>query len=339
MLGFIGRKVAYLGFVYLLASVAIFAAMKLIPEDPLVARYGKHVPLEKIEAERERLGLDRSLGGQFWEFHIRFWSGDWENSLRTGRPAAEDLRKYLPATIELSGLAMLFGGGAGIAVAMYSRVRGNEFSKKAAMSLGGMGLIVPIFWIGIVMLVIFGVWLEWFPMGGRFGMLEAPPKAVTGLYLVDCLLSGSWGKLAEALYYLLLPSCCLAVYPMAGVTAMLYARLKEPEVDALYVSLRSKGYGSLRIVFGHLLRVASAPVVTVLGTTFGGLLGGAFLTETVFSWPGIGRYMVSSIIERDLFVAQYLLLMLILLIFCVAFFSDVVAKALDPRGKEGGDER
>ena len=134
----------------------------------------------------------------------------------------------------------------------------------------------------------------------------------------------------------MLPACCLAVYPAANVSAVLYARLREPAINALYTSLQARGFGRGRIVFRHLLRVAASSVITVVGTTFGALIGGAFLTESVFSWPGLGRYVVNAIVERDLFVAQYLLLLLIVMVFAIAFLSDILAKWADPfRSGEG----
>ena len=165
-------------------------------------------------------------------------------------------------------------------------------------------------------------------MGGRFDLALIPPPEVTGLLLLDSLLAGDLWSFWDALRYLFLPAICLAVYPAANVSAVLYGRLKEPGIVALRVALLARGVGPLSLFFKHYLRVGAAPVVTVLGTTFGALLGGAVLTESVFSWPGLGRYVITSIVERDLFVAQYLLLVLILMVYVVAFISDLVVQAL-----------
>ncbi len=309
-----------------------------MPEDPIALKFGKHPDPELIALERARLGLDRSWGAQYLSFNRQFLSGDWGESLLTGRDSIKDVRRFFPATIELSLIALLLGSFAGASVSLYARISETNVSRLLALSFGSLGLTVPIFWIGLLFLVIGSLWLGWFPAGGRFDLLLVAPRQVTGLLLVDSLLAFDFASFSAALKHLVLPACCLAVFPAASVSTILYARLGEPSVEALCVSLRARGYGGLRIVFSHLLRIAGAPVVTVIGTTFGALLGGAFLTETVFSWPGIGRYLVSAIIERDVFVARNVLMMLILLVFSVAFLSDVLAQWMDPTDTNKEDE-
>ncbi len=329
MLKFIAGKIVYLIAVYIVASGALFLAMKAIPEDPIELKFEKFPDPEEIAAERERMGLNRSWIYQYGLFHKKFLTGDWERSLQTGRLAMEDVRLYFPATIELSLVAMLIGVFFGASAALYARVSPGRLNRTIAMSFGTIGLTVPIFWIGLVALVVGSLLLGVFPLGGRFDIAALPPDDRTGLLLIDSLLAWDWPSFGMAIHYLALPAMCLAVFPAANVSTVLFARLNEPPITALYTALKARGFSRSRIVFRHLLRVAGSPVITVVGTTFGALLGGAFLTETVFSWPGIGRYVVTAIIDRDLFVAQYLLLMLIMLVFSVAFISDVVARWLD----------
>lgn len=321
-----------------MASGALFLAMKAIPEDPIALKFEKFPDPEQIALERERMGLNRSWLYQYGLFHWKFLTGDWERSLQTGRLAMEDVRLFFPATVELSLIAMAIGVFFGASAALFARVSPKRWIQSLAMFFGTIGLTVPIFWIGLLALVVGALWLGVFPMGGRFDLTAIPPPTRTGFLLIDSLLAMDGRGLGMTIRYLTLPALCLAVFPAANVSSVLYARLNEPEVNALYTALKARGFGPVRIVFRHLLRVASAPVVTVIGTSFGALLGGAFLTETVFSWPGIGRYVVTAIIDRDLFVAQYLLLMLIMLVFSVAFLSDVFARWLDvvSESKEGG---
>lgn len=321
-----------------MASLALFVAIKAMPEDPIALKFGKHPDPQLIVQERERLGLDRPWLSQYLSFNKQFVSGDWGESLLTGRASLEDVGLFFPATIELGLLALAVGCFAGASIALYARISETRVSKTIALSLGNVGLTVPIFWIGLLLLVLGALWLGWFPAGGRFDLMLVPPKAITGLLLLDSLIAGDAASFSAALRHLVLPSCCLAVFPAASVSSVLYARLGEPSIEALYVSLKARGYGNARIVFSHLLRVASAPVITVIGTTFGALLGGAFLTETVFSWPGIGRYLVSAIIERDVFIARNVLMMLILLVFVVAFLSDILAQWMDPFESEKEEE-
>lgn len=324
--------------VYLMASGALFLAMKAIPEDPIELKFEKFPDPEQIAIERERMGLNRSWLYQYGLFHSKFLTGNWERSLQTGRLATDDVKLFFPATLELSLVAMILGVLFGSSAALFARVSPNKWSKSIAMSFGTIGLTVPIFWIGLLALVVGSLWLGIFPMGGRFDLATFPPPDRTGFLLIDSLLGMDGQSFGMTVRYLTLPALCLAVFPAANVSSILYARLNEPEVNALYTALRARGFGPIRIVFRHLTRVAGAPVITVIGTSIGALLGGAFLTETVFSWPGIGRYVVTAIIDRDLFVAQYILLMLIMLVFGVAFLSDIVARWLDvvSESKEGG---
>lgn len=321
-----------------MASGTLFLAMKAIPEDPIELKFEKFPDPEQIALERERMGLNRSWLYQYGLFHRKFLTGDWERSLQTGRLATDDVKLFFPATVELSLIAMAIGVLFGSSAALFARVSPNRWSQSIAMSFGTIGLTVPIFWIGLLALVVGSLWLGIFPLGGRFDLAAIPPPERTGFLLIDSLLALDGRDLGMTIRYLTLPALCLAVFPAANVSSVLYARLNEPQVNALYTALKARGFGPIRIVFKHLLRVAGAPVVTVIGTSFGALLGGAFLTETVFSWPGIGRYVVTAIIDRDLFVAQYLLLMLIMLVFGVAFLSDIIARWLDvvSESKEGG---
>ncbi len=324
MLKFTLGKIFQFLLVYLLASGAIFVAMQSL-EDPVSLKFSKYPDPDQIAAETQRLGLDRPLVEQFAMFNSRFLTFDWESSLLTGRRALDDVSLYFPATLELTVLAMLLGSFFGAAAAMAARECGRIEFAKGIMSVASAGLVVPIFWIGLFSLVIGSLWLGWFPMGGRFDLSAIPPDDVTGFLLIDSLLSGNWTSFGISLRHLALPAACLAVYPAANVASVLYARLGEPGVAALRIALLARGTSRGRLMFRHMLRIGAAPVVTVLGTTFGALLGGAVLTETVFSWPGIGRYVIHSIVERDLFVAQYLLLMLILIVFAVAFLFDLLA--------------
>ncbi|MDQ8203527.1 ABC transporter permease [Pelagicoccus sp. SDUM812003] len=332
------RKAPFFLGLYLLSSFLIFAAIEAIPGDPIALRFGKSVDPERVALERERLGLDRPYLWRYLASQGRFLSGDWGRSLSTGRETSEDVALFLPATIELSALAMAIGIGVGMTVALFAALGSHPWVGRLAHLLASIGLIVPIFWIGIALLMVGGLWLEWFPMGGRFDMMAVAPDGPTGLLLVDALLRADFAALAIVLRHLALPAICLSFFPAASVTSVAYARLKEPELQAFITALRSRGFGSGRILGRHLLRVAATPVVTVIGTTFGALLGGAFLTETVFSWPGIGRYLVNAILSRDVFVAQNLLTFLVLLVIVVAFVSDLLVWRLDPKrhGRKGG---
>lgn len=335
MLLVIFRRLSFFATLYLFSSLAIFLAIEAIPGDPVALRFGKLLDADRVQLERERLGLDRPLWERYLRSQGQFLSGDWGKSLSTGRSTREDVGAFLPATVELSFAATVVGVGFGLATALVAALEMSPVWGRVARGLGAVGLVVPIFWIGLVLLIVGSLWLEWFPMGGRFDMAGIQPERVSGLFLVDALLAGDFASWWLAARHLFLPTLCLSLFPAASVASVAYARLKEPELAALVVALRSRGYSQGRIVWRHLLRIAAGPTVTVIGTTFGALLGGAFLTETVFSWPGIGRYLVNAILSRDVFVAQNLLLFLVLLVILVALISDVVVAVLDPKRHDG----
>ena len=198
---------------------------------------------------------------------------------------------------------------------------------------------MPIFWIGLLGLIVGSLWLGWFPSGGRFDLSLVPPPDVTGSLLIDSLLAGQFGKFMAAANHLVLPAICLSLYPAAQVCSVLQARLQDPKIQVLRTALRARGFGPVRVWLRHLLKVGSAPVVTVIGTSFGALLGGAVLTETVFSWPGIGRYMVGAVLDRDLYVVQNVLLLVILLVVGVVFLTDFLAYLINPVAVKSEEDR
>lgn len=328
------RKVLFFLSLYFFASLAIFAAIDAIPGDPVTLRFGKVVDEERVAIERSRLGLDRPYLERYVLSQKQFLSGDWGKSLSSGRATTADFHLFMPATLELSVCSMIVGVGVGVSVALFAALGTRPWIAFLANGIGSIGLVVPIFWIGILLLVVGSLWLGWFPMGGRYDLASLPPERITGLLLLDALLSWDFEAFSLSFRHMVLPALCLSVFPAASVASVTCARLQEPELQAFIVALRSRGYSAARILWKHLLRISAGPTITVVGTSFGALLGGAFLTETVFSWPGIGRYLVGAILSREVFVAQNLLTFLVLLVILVAFVSDLVVMRLDPKKED-----
>jgi ABC-type dipeptide/oligopeptide/nickel transport system permease component len=325
----LAERFALLLLVALAASFGLFAAVRALPGDPVALRLKAPNP-ERVAEERERLGLDLPWPAQYGRYLANFATGDWGASLATGRSVRRDFAEFFPATLELSLAALLIGALAGAGAALAADRLRYAWLRRLAFFLGTMGLTVPIFWVGMLALVAGSLWLGWFPSGGRFDLAMVPPRAVTGFLVVDCLLAGEWAKAGDALHHLALPALCLSLFPASQVCAVLQARLQDPRLRSMVTALRARGFGPARIWGKHALRAISAPAVAALGTSFGGLLGGAALTETVFSWPGLGRYLVTATLDRDLYVIQNALLLVILLAVAVAFFSDAVARRLNP---------
>ena len=322
--------------IFMLASLAIFSAIRAIPGDPVALRLKNPDPA-RVAEERARLGLDRPAHVQYVAYLRDFVSGEWGRSLTVGRPVRTDIAEFLPATLELSIVALALGIGVGVAAALLSEALHSAWLRRFSFFLGTLGLTVPIFWIGLLLIVVGTLVLGWFPAGGRFGLAHASPRG-TGFHLLDTLLAGDASGFWIAAHHLVLPALCLSLYPAAQVCSVLQARLQDPKVGAMLLSLRARGFGPARVWLRHVLRLVSAPVVTVIGTNFGALLGGAVLTETVFSWPGIGRYLVTAVLDRDVYVVQNVLLLVIVLVLAVVFIADLVAVKLNPSGlREEGD--
>ena len=322
--------------IFLLASLAIFSAIRAFPGDPVSLRLKNPDP-KRVAEERARLGLDQPAHVQYVAYLRDFVSGRWGRSLTLGRSVRTDIAEFLPATLELSIVALALGISVGVAAALLSEALHSAWLRRFSFFLGTLGLTVPIFWIGLLLIVVGTLVLGWFPTGGRFDLAHAAPRG-SGFYLLDTLLAGDVEGIWIAVHHLMLPALCLSLYPAAQVCSVLQARLQDPKVGAMLLSLRARGFSPARVWLRHVLRLVSAPVVTVIGTNFGALLGGAVLTETVFSWPGIGRYLVTAVLDRDVYVVQNVLLLVIVLVLAVVFVADLVAVKLNPAGlREEGD--
>lgn len=332
------RNVGLLVVIFLLASTGLFFAIRAVPGDPIALRLKNPDP-ERIAQERARLGLDEPLSAQWWFYVRSFVAGDWGRSFQSGRTVRAEVAQFFPATIELSLAALALGIVIGVVTAVCAEVFRLAALRRLAFVLGTIGLTVPIFWIGLLAIIVGSLWLGWFPSSGRFDLAAIPPPVRTGLLTIDALLAGDIAALATAINFLAVPALCLALYPAAQICGVLRARLQDRRLQTLQVSLRARGLAPARVWLRHILKIVSAPIVTVIGSNFGALLGGAVLTETVFSWPGIGRYLVNSVITRDLYVVQNVLLLVILLVVVIVFVADFAALLLNPlaTGADGDD--
>ena len=222
---------------------------------------------------------------------------------------------------------------------LVAHATGWKWLLQPVRGLAALGLTVPIFWIGLLFILFFAVNLGWFPVGGRFDFTYASPQG-TGFFLFDSLVSGDFEAFGITVRHLALPVLTLGLYPAAVVAGTLEARLGESYLQRLVTALKARGFSPLRIWGRHVLRLVSGPVVTVIGTQAGALLGGAVLTETVYSWPGMGRFLVDGVLNRDLFVIQHGLLLVVVMALVVVTFSDYLARQLDHQltvRREGDD--
>jgi len=288
--------------VALLAAVSavMFALTQYLPGDPaFVAAGGGDATPEMIAHARARLGLDKPLWVRYLYYVRGVVAGDFGNSIVNKKPVIEDLRKYWPASLELAlaaiGISALVGIPLGLASAAWAGRWPDRVIAPASVFLGSM----PIFWLGLMAVFVFYRQLDLLPAGGRLTVGVAPPPAVTGLLLVDCLLAGQGKVFADALRHLVLPAAILSVISLAMITRVTRAAMLDVLHEDYLRTARAKGLSEGRVLLKHALRNASVPILTIVGLQLGQLIGGVVVTETIFSWPGLGLYAVTAVDNQD----------------------------------------
>jgi len=334
-LGFLLRRIVGIAAVMIGVSVITFAISHVIPADPAVAALGDHATDEQIAAFRAEYRLDRPLVEQYVTYANGILHGDLGRSIRTRRAVSDDLADSFPATIELSFTAllvsMLVGIPAGVWSAIY-RGRPPDFIVRLLALAGGS---IPVFWLGLIVIGLFYYQLGWFPGGGRLDTFVAPPPTRTGLYVVDSLIAGDLEALRSSLVHLVLPALTLGYFSTAVIARMTRSSMLEVLGQDYMRTARAKGLRERVIVVRHALRNALIPTITIIGLTFGSLLSGAVLTETIFSWPGLGRYATASAVSLD-FPAVLGVTLLAAIVYPVAnLVVDIAYYWLDPRIQRG----
>jgi peptide/nickel transport system permease protein len=311
-------------------SVLVFGFLHLIPGDPATAMLGERATPERTDAIRRELGLDRPILEQYLLYMGKVVRGDLGVSVVRGDPVLPDILRRFPATVELATaaivLAVVFGIPIGIASAVWRKSFIDSLSRVWAL----LGVSMPIFWLGLMLAWVFGVMLKWFPTGFR---LEAgtPFESRTNFVIMDAMVQGDGAALRDALRHLVLPSLALATIPLAVIARMTRASMIEVLSRDYIRTAEAKGLRQAAVVLRHGLRNALLPVLTVIGLQVGSLLAGAILTETIFSWPGVGKWLVESGRRRDYPVLQGGVLLIAAAVMAVTLLVDVVYGLVDPR--------
>jgi len=311
-------------------SVLVFSFIHLIPGDPAVTMLGERATPEKVAEVRVRLGLDRPLWEQYVRYVGRVVRGDLGVSIVRGDPVLTDLLRRFPATVELATAAIVVAVGLGIPVGVASAVWRNSVVDSLARLLALTGVSMPIFWLGVMLAWFFGVTLRVLPTGFRLvtGTAFVP---WTNFVIVDAALQGNWPLLVDALRHLILPALALATIPLAIVARMTRASMLEVLSREFIRTAEAKGLPQGAVILHHALRNALLPVVTVIGLQIGQLLAGAILTETIFSWPGIGLWVYESIEARDYAIVQGTSLFIAVIVVVVNLMTDLLYAVVDPR--------
>lgn len=313
-------------------SVLVFSFIHLIPGDPALTMLGERATPEKVEEVRRHLGLDRPIPEQYLIYLGKIVRGDLGISIVRGDPVLTDLLRRFPATVELATaaifLALLFGIPIGIVSAVWRNSLVDSFSRVWALA----GVSMPIFWLGLMLAWFFGVQLRWLPTGFRLDTGTAF-EPWTNFVILDAALQGNWAVLRDALRHLILPAVALATIPLAVIARMTRASMLEVLSQEYIRTAEAKGLPQAAVILRHALRNALLPVLTVVGLQIGHLLAGAILTETIFSWPGIGLWVYESIESRDYAIVQGASLFIAVIFVVVNLITDVLYAAIDPRIK------
>ncbi len=313
-------------------TLVVFAIIHAIPGNPAQVILGQRATAESIATLTKELGLDRPWYIQYVDYLKGLLHGDLGISLRTRGPINEEIWSYLAATVELTLVAMIIaviiGVNAGIISAWFSR----SWFDYAAMMLALIGVSMPIFWLGLMEQWAFSIHLGWLPTTGRENVRD-PVSAITNLYLLDTLLQGRFDQFIVVLKHLILPSLALATIPMAIIARMTRAAMLEVMKSDYIRTARAKGLSMFWVVYKHSLKNAIIPVLTIIGLQTGLLLGGAILTETIFGWPGIGRYLYDAIGYRDYPVIQSGILIIAAIFVVINLIVDLLYILVDPRIK------
>ncbi len=335
MIRFILRRLFGLVLVLLGVSIITFALSQLVPIDPVAAALGQNARNEQIEAYRRELGLDRPAALQYASYVGRLLQGDLGKSIRTRRAVADDLRDFLPATIELSLAAMLVAVVLGVALGVIAALRRNGAIDAAARLFALIGGSLPIFFVGLLVLALFYSRLRWLPGPGRLDAVLRPPPRFTGMYTLDSLIAGNWPLFRNALAHLVLPAATLGYFSTAVVLRMTRSAMLEVLGQDYVRTAKAKGLRDNVVILRHALKNAMIPVLTTIGIVFGSLLSGAVLTETIFGWPGIGRYATTSATSLDLPAVMGVTLVAAVVYPVVNLLVDIGYHLLDPRVKVG----
>ncbi|HDZ75538.1 MAG TPA: ABC transporter permease subunit [Aurantimonas coralicida] len=331
MLRFLLSRVLVLIPTFIGVSIIAFAFIRLLPGDPVALMSGERVMApERHAAIMHELGYDRPLVVQYFDYLLGLFQGDFGTSIVTKRGVAGEFFTLFPATLELAFCAIVIAVLLGVPAGVIAAVKRGSWFDQAAMGAALVGYSMPIFWWGLLLIILFSGVLQWTPVSGRISLLYYFP-AETGFMLIDSLLSGQKGAFTSALSHLVLPSIVLATIPLAVIARQTRSAMLEVLGEDYVRTARAKGLSRLRVVGVHALRNALIPVVTTIGLQVGVLMAGAILTETIFSWPGIGKWMVDSVFRRDYPVVQGGLLLIAVVIMVVNLGVDLTYGVINPR--------
>ena len=331
MFGLLLRRLAVLIPTFIGVSIIAFSFIRLLPGDPVALLSGERVMSPERHAQiSAQLGMDRPMVVQYFDYLGGVLTGDFGSSIVSKKPVLDQFFALFPATVELSFCAILIAIALGIPAGVIAAMKRGTVFDQTLMGVALVGYSMPIFWWGLLLIILFSGTLQWFPVSGRISLMFYFPQ-VTGFMLIDSLISGQKGAFASAISHLALPSIVLATIPLAVIARQTRSAMLEVLSEDYVRTARAKGLSPFRVVGIHALRNAMIPVITTIGLQIGVMLAGAILTETIFSWPGIGKWIVDSVFRRDYAVIQGGLLLIAAIIMTVNLIVDLMYGLINPR--------
>lgn len=330
MLSYIIKRLLWAIPTLLGVSILVFSMVHLAPGDPALVMLGEHASKESVEALREQMGLNKPLLDQYIMFVSNAVQGDFGISMTSGEPVIDEFMERFPATVELALVAMFFAVIAGLFAGIISAVKRYSIFDYTAMGTALAGVSMPVFWLGLMLIYFFSVELAWLPVSGRLGY-EFDIDEVTGLFLIDAILMDDYEAFWDALKHLILPAIALGTIPMAIIARMTRASMIEVLKEEYIRTAKAKGCSKTQVIMIHALKNALLPVLTVIGLMIGTLFAGAILTETTFSWPGIGKWLVNAVYQRDFPIIQSTTLIIASMFVIVNLIVDVLYAVVNPK--------
>lgn len=336
----VGRFLLVILLTYLGLLAVTFFIGRVIPIDPVLAIVGDRAPEHVIIRVREELGLNKPLWEQFYIYVSKVLHGDFGTSVLTSNPVMQDIRRTFPATFELATLGIIIGAGIGVPLGVWAAVRRGGVVDQVVRVMGLIGYSVPIFWLGLMALVVFYARLGWVGGPGRIDVVyEYTLVPVTGLLLLDTARAGEWQAFGNALSHLVLPASLLGYFSLAYISRMTRSFMLNELAQEYVVAARAKGLSEARIIWRHALRNAMVPLVTVIALSYAGLLEGSVLTETVFAWPGLGLYLTNSLQNADMNAVLGATIIVGSIFIGLNLLSDLLYNLLDPRTRAAAQAR
>lgn len=328
------RRLFLAAIVVFFALFVIFFISHVLPANPAKTWAGTQSTEEQVEKIREEYHLDEPVYLQFFYFLGDLAHGDLGRSPVTGRPVLEDLQRFGPATFELVITSFLIGGLVGVPLGVVSAVKKGTIVDELSRVLAVSGISIPVFWLGIIMQLIFYYNLQWLPANGRIGAYMAPPQSVTGFYILDSIISRNFVALKSSIVHLILPGLTLSVFSLARITRITRSSMLEVLSKDYIDTGRAKGLPETVVIYKHALKNAFSSTLTMFGLIIAYTLGGTVVVETVFAWPGLGRYAAASLRSFDFPALMGFTLLIAVIIASVNLLIDVSYGFLDPRIRE-----